>query len=76
MVLAPGDWAADTYIYTTTNINGNGAGLILRVDVAANGAVTMNSAPIVTAGAGYLSDDSETVTIDGIGWNRYGYRWC
>jgi len=61
------DWAADTYICTTTNINGNGAGLILRVDVAANGTVTLNSSPIVEAGAGYLSDDSETVTIDGIG---------
>ncbi len=42
------------------------AGLQVRVDVDATGAVALNAAPIVRAGNGYLTDDTSVVSLDGI----------
>ena len=71
------DWPAGTYICNTTTIGPAapgadtlaqpmGAGLQVRVDVDANGAVALNAAPIPRAGNGYLADDTSVVSIDGI----------
>ena len=71
------DWPAGTYVCTTTTIGPAApagdpldlpmaAGLQVRVDVDATGAVALNAAPIVRAGNGYLSDDTSVVSIDGI----------
>ena len=71
------DWPADTYIVNTTTIGPAapaddpldlpmGAGLQIRIDVDANGAVALNAAPIARAGNGYLTDDTSVVSLDGI----------
>ena len=66
------DWAAGRYVVTTTNQGAcTGAGLLVAIDVAANGTVTISTdntlgfgAGIVAPGEGYRVDDSDNVTLD------------
>jgi hypothetical protein len=66
------DWAAGRYVVTTTNQGDvTGAGLLVAIDVAANGAVTISTdntlgfgAGIVNPGEGYNTDDGDVVTLD------------
>lgn len=62
----PVAWDQGTYVVTTTNTGADhsGAGLIVRVDVAANGNMTLNAAPIVDAGEGYTTATDDTATLD------------
>ena len=66
------DWAAGRYVVTTTNQGDcTGAGLLVAIDVDANGAVTISTnndlgfgAGIVAPGEGYNTDDGDDVTLD------------
>ena len=71
------DWPADAYIVNTTTIGPAApggdpldvpmaAGLQVRIDVDATGAVALNAAPIATPGNGYLTAGGSVVSLDGI----------
>ena len=47
-----------------TGADHSGAGLIVRVDVAANGNMTLNANPIVDAGEGYTTATDDTAVLD------------
>ena len=61
------DWDAGPYLVTTTNQGTcTGAGLIVQITVAGNGAVTIDnpSTSIKAAGEGYATDDTDDVSLD------------